>query len=102
MVSLLHYCIDVVGWHAACSAWLLVLRIEHTCFSVACRYVQQVLGQGIDKEHFYDNPQVQAAFKNYLTMLMNRVNTITGKRAMPICSTVKDCNVKTNRPSHDN
>eukprot|EP00884_Botryococcus_braunii_P020643 jgi/Botrbrau1/7262/Bobra.0318s0001.1 len=40
-------------------------------------YVDQVLGPGQPWELFYTDPQVKAAYHNYVTMIVNRVNTIS-------------------------
>ena len=41
-------------------------------------YVDNILGAGQDKEVFYTDPQVRAAYRNYVALLVNRVNTVTG------------------------
>eukprot|EP00884_Botryococcus_braunii_P005619 jgi/Botrbrau1/15058/Bobra.118_2s0006.1 len=41
-------------------------------------YVDQVLGQGYDKEMFYTDPRVKQAYMDYVKMLVNRRNTLTG------------------------
>ncbi len=41
-------------------------------------YVDNILGTEQDKELFYTDPQVRQAYKNYVSLLVNRVNTVTG------------------------
>ena len=41
-------------------------------------YVQQVLGPGKDKELFYSDPKVKAAYKWYVSKLINRTNSVSG------------------------
>ena len=41
-------------------------------------YVDQVLGSGHDKEEFYTNAQVKDAYRQYVSTLVYRTNTING------------------------
>lgn len=41
-------------------------------------YVDQILGQGYDKEMFYTDPRVKQAYMDYVKLLVNRRNTLTG------------------------
>lgn len=38
----------------------------------------QIVGYGYDKEMFYTDSRVKQAYRNYVYMLLNRVNTYTG------------------------
>eukprot|EP00884_Botryococcus_braunii_P020646 jgi/Botrbrau1/7265/Bobra.0318s0004.1 len=40
-------------------------------------YVDEVLGAGKPLEAFYTDTKVKTAFKNYITMIINRVNSFT-------------------------
>ena len=42
-------------------------------------YVDQFVGKGKDKELFYSEPAIKASFKRYLSFLMTRRNTFTGR-----------------------
>ena len=61
-----------MSWQAC---WLCLSRL---C-SLGCSYTNQVLGNGADQHLFYTDAGCRAAYKAYLNMLMNRVNTVTGK-----------------------
>ena len=41
-------------------------------------YVDEVLGAGHDKEMFYTDPQINQYYRDYVSTLVNRTNTITG------------------------
>ncbi|BDA49883.1 probable mannan endo-1,4-beta-mannosidase 3 at C-terminar half [Coccomyxa sp. Obi] len=41
-------------------------------------YVDQLVGSGNDKELFYTDSRCKQAYKNYVSMLLNRINTYTG------------------------
>jgi len=38
----------------------------------------QIVGYGYDKEMFYTDSRVKQAYRNYVYMLLNRINTYTG------------------------
>lgn len=41
-------------------------------------YVDQLLGSGHDKEEFYTNSQAKDAYRNYVSQLVYRTNSING------------------------
>lgn len=41
-------------------------------------YVEQTLGKGQSKNLFYTDAKCKQAYKNYVKMLINRTNSITG------------------------
>jgi endo-1,4-beta-mannosidase len=56
-------------------------------------YVDQILGQGYDKEMFYTDPRVKQAYMDYVRLLVNRRNTLTGVpyKDDPTIFSCKDC-----------